>query len=259
MDEVFGQRGYGVRLDWGPVGARTCGADVVVVVDVLSFSTAVTVAVERGTSVYPSPWSDDRGRAIAAQHEAALAVGRLEATRAGAVDALSLSPAALMEVEPVKRLVLPSPNGSTIVSELVETGATVIAGCLRNAHAVAARLASALDGGRSVGVIAAGERWRSDRSLRPALEDHLGAGAILAHLGALGHADRFSPEAAAASAMFTSVGTALGRLLQDCVGGRELAESGFATDVAVAAALDVSACVPVAVDGAFVDDQGSKT
>ncbi|WP_273652515.1 2-phosphosulfolactate phosphatase [Cellulomonas fimi] len=255
MSEPFGQGSYAVRLDWGPVGAVRCGADVTVVVDVLSFSTAVTVAVERGTRVYPSRWGGEHARAVAAAHGAALAVGRLEATKDGAVVAPSLSPAALLETAPVESLVLPSPNGSTIVVEAVGTGSTVLAGCLRNAHAVATRLARTLDAGQTVGVVAAGERWDLDRSLRPALEDHLGAGAILAHLAAMGHGDAFSPEATVASAVFRASAGSLDRLLHDCVGGRELTAMGFAADVAVAATLDASGVVPVIVDGAFVDDQ----
>ena len=44
-----------VALEWGPVGARTLAEtnDVVVVIDVLSFSTSLTVAVERGAKVWP--------------------------------------------------------------------------------------------------------------------------------------------------------------------------------------------------------------
>lgn len=80
MSEAFGQGSYPVRLDWGPVGAVRCRADWTVVVDVLSFSTAVTVAVERGTRVIPSPWDGEHARAVAANHGATLAVGRLEAT-----------------------------------------------------------------------------------------------------------------------------------------------------------------------------------
>ena len=57
---VYSQPGSGARFDWGPAGAaelaRVCS--VLVVVDVLSFSTAVDIAVGRGMRVHPFPWSD---------------------------------------------------------------------------------------------------------------------------------------------------------------------------------------------------------
>ena len=136
-----------------------------VVVDVLSFSTWVTIAVERGMQVFPFAWKDERAASYAARLGAVLAVGRLRATHEGAVPAPSLSPAGLMVCEPVPRLVLPSPNGSTISAALQATGATVLAGCLRNASAVGHHLARHVDDGRSVSVIAAGERWHHEREL----------------------------------------------------------------------------------------------
>lgn len=47
MDEAHRQREYGVRFDWGLQGALAVAADVdiAVVVDVLSFTTTVTVAL----------------------------------------------------------------------------------------------------------------------------------------------------------------------------------------------------------------------
>src|SRR2546423_1644490 len=44
-----------VALEWGPIGAKVLAerSDVIVVVDVLSFSTSVTVAAERGAKVWP--------------------------------------------------------------------------------------------------------------------------------------------------------------------------------------------------------------
>jgi 2-phosphosulfolactate phosphatase len=222
-----------------------------VIVDVLSFSTSVTVAVERGMRVFPSPWNGSRAEEFAAQHDAVLAVGRLESIKDGAVPAPSLSPADLLSCATIPRLVLPSPNGSTIAAALLYGGSTVAVGCLRNAHAVAEWLGPAVKAGRSVAVIAAGERWSYDDSLRPALEDHLGAGAILSALSALGHADRLSPEATAAAELFdASVGNLSARL-HGCVGGRELTCKGFTSDVDVAADLNSSRIVPVLKDGAF--------
>ncbi|MGW2891098.1 2-phosphosulfolactate phosphatase [Streptomyces griseoruber] len=247
MTDWFLQQGHGVRFEWGPVGARELAGDVacLVVVDVLSFTTSVTVAVERGTHVYPYAWRDATARAFADAREAELAVGRREMTPEAP---WSLSPAALRRAPFASRLVLPSPNGSAIAA--AAGGTTVIAGCLRNATAVGRRLAAQGYGteDRPVGVVAAGERW-PDGSLRPALEDLLGAGAIIAELRAQG-AGPLSPEASAARAAF--MGTPdVADTVADCVSGRELTRGGFPDDVVIATELDASTAVPVLTDGTF--------
>ena len=78
---AHGQESYDVRLEWGPTGgaAMARGADIAVVVDVLSFTTTLGIAVARGSRVYPFPWKDDRAVAFAAERDAVLAVGRFEA------------------------------------------------------------------------------------------------------------------------------------------------------------------------------------
>lgn len=251
VTDLYGQGGFDVRLDWGPVGAAAAQADVAVVVDVLSFSTSVTVAVERGMRVLPYQWKDPQAAAFAAAHDAVLAVGRLEASKAGAAPIPSLSPAALLACEVTPRLVLPSPNGSTIAAALMDGHSSVVVGCLRNARAVAEWLAPEAEAGRSILIVAAGERWSYDDSLRPALEDHLGAGAILSSLVALGHGEGFSPEAQAAVDLFDASRDRLAERLRNCVGGRELIAKGFGSDVEVAAALDSSTTIPALMDGVF--------
>lgn len=99
--------------------------------------------------------------------------------------------------------------------------------------------------------IAAGERWEGDNTLRPCLEDHLGAGAALATLAAAGLGDRMSPEARAAALLFSAHAPILGQTIRDCVSGKELDARGFGSDVAAAAQLDVSTHVPVLIEGAF--------
>lgn len=245
MSETSGQEQFRVRLEWGLAGAQASRATVAVVVDVLSFSTSVCVATERGMRVCPSPWTGPEAEAFASRHDAILAVGRLEATTAGAPAAPSLSPAGLLACPPVPRLVLPSPNGSTIAAALRDAGAIVMIGCLRNATAAAQRVASELEHGRTVVVVAAGERWVRDGSLRPALEDQLGAGAVLSALAKLGHGSAMSPEAAAAAALFQASEPRLLEWMAQCVSGRELIDRGFESDVDVAATLDASQIVPV--------------
>jgi 2-phosphosulfolactate phosphatase len=217
------------------IAALDPSSDVIVIVDVLSFSTCVDIAVGRGASVLPYPWRDASADRFAAEQLAILAQPRRSAT-AG----FSLSPASLRSIPASTRLVLPSPNGATLSRA---TGTTpTIAGCLRNARAVA-RLARA-SGGR-VSVIAAGERW-PDGSLRPAIEDWLGAGAIIAHLGGAR-----SPEAELACRAFQAAEHQLPWYLGQCGSGRELIERGYADDVALAAEVDVSDCAPLLHQGAY--------
>jgi 2-phosphosulfolactate phosphatase len=240
----WSQGRHRVRCEWGPVGAARVAADAVVVVDVLSFTTSVSVLVDRATAVVPAPWRDGRAAALAAEHGAALAVGRREVTPESP---WSLSPAALRAAPATERLVLPSPNGSAIAA--AATG-PVVAACLRNAGAVGRWLASQGYGSeRSLTVVPAGERW-PDGSLRPAVEDLLGAGALLAALdlpsGAL------SPEAAAARAAFLALGPHdVADAVRASASGQELVEGGFAGDVEVAVELDRSTAVPVLVAGCF--------
>lgn len=126
----------------------------------------------------------------------------------------------------------------------------MVAGCLRNATAVGRWLARHGYGtlARPVAVIAAGERWPDD-SLRPALEDLLGAGAIIAELHAQG-VGPLSPEAAAARTSFAGNPDVV-HAVATCSSGSELAQGGFADDVAIAIELDDSETVPVLTNGAF--------
>ncbi|MFJ7957470.1 2-phosphosulfolactate phosphatase [Streptomyces sp. NPDC096319] len=236
-----------VSFGWGPVESRVLApaAACVVVVDVLSFTTSVGVAVEGGTAVLPYRWRDATAVAHARENDAVLAVGRREATEA---HPWSLSPAALRAAPRPPRLVLPSPNGSTIAAEAAAGGAAVVAASLRN-HSAVARLLRDLGYGtadRPLAVIASGERW-PDGSLRPALEDLLGAGAVLS---ALRGTHTLTPEATAAATLWDATEDPVAAL-HGCGSGRELYEYGFPQDVAVAAEIDHSATVPVLVEGAF--------
>ena len=232
---VFDQSPNHVTFGWGEQGlARLVSlAEVVVIVDVLSFSTAVDVACGRGAVVYPYRTKGSSATAFASDIGAQLAGRRGEGK--------SLSPASLTELMPGAKLVLPSPNGATL-SLSVPDEKVVVAGCLRNAEAVA-DLVNEL--GRPCAVIAAGERW-SDDSLRPAIEDFLGAGAILAALtGAR------SSEADVAVAAYDSINERLSAAIADGASGRELIERGFAEDVEIATQLNISVVVPQLLDGGY--------
>lgn len=253
-DPAHRQASYDIRFDWGSVGAAAlAGCGYAVVVDVLSFTTSVTVAVEKGIEVFPFRWRDARAKELAMREGATLAVGRFEALGLEGRH-VSLSPASLQRATDLTKLVLPSPNGSTICDAIADEGAQVLAGSLRNRQAVAAHLTrTGWSGDRrtQVAVIAAGERW-PDGSMRPCTEDLWGAGAVIAALVDLG-VEGLSPEARVAEQAFRAVEAGLAAELHACAGGRELLAKGFEDDVAVAAELDASEAVPVLVDGSFTD------
>jgi 2-phosphosulfolactate phosphatase len=200
---------------------------------------------------------------------------------------VSLSPETVQRVRGVERLVLPSPNGSTVAARVAAGGATVVGVSLRNAAAAAAWVRSRAGDGVVVAVVAAGERW-NDGPLRPAAEDLWGAGAFIAALigdpppGAgrepghspevvglagrpqdvVGLAGRppdvvesagLSPEARAALAAWRDIASSLPGALADCASGRELIGNGYPGDVEVAGERTDSTAVPVLVDGWFLD------
>jgi 2-phosphosulfolactate phosphatase len=189
---------------------------VIVVVDVLRFTTVVEIAVSRGVAVEPLPQPELGSDPISPS----------EAERAAAGS----------------RLRIHSPNGGAVSIAAAAAGAEVVAACFRNASSTAAAVA----GAGPVGLVAAGERW-PDESLRPCWEDLCGAGSIAAALPSA----RLSPEAEAAASMFLAARSRLPQLLKDCVSGRELLERGLDRDVALAAALDVGTTVASHVAGAF--------
>ena len=216
MSSPFDQSRYQVRLELGDDGlARLAASDVVVVVDVLRFSSTVTTRVAAGGAV---PLD-------AAAH--AVSLTRAATSRAAA----ALDPAPI-----------------------------VLLGCLRNASAVAEAIADEQRrrGARtSIALIAGGELVPADAGAaartarRFAVEDLLGAGAIVDALGVRG-IDHTSPEAAAAGEAFRGLRAATRHLLAASGSGQELAERGAHDEVRAAAELDASTAVPVLREGVFV-------
>lgn len=242
------QHGFSLRLDWGVPGADRVvpGASIAVVVDVLSFTTTLSVALDAGIDVLPYRYRDATAADFAREHDAELAVGRTEA----GPGQISLSPVSVRGAgRSGGRLVLPSPNGATICRRLTDAGVKVVGASLRTCSAVGRWVAAHADG--PVAVIASGELW-PDGSLRPAVEDLWGAGAVLSVLDDLGLGPA-SPEASSAIAAFRAqvVGADLTALLHATASGRELAGDGFGGDVAIAAEIDASSLVPLLVGDTF--------
>jgi 2-phosphosulfolactate phosphatase len=239
-----------VHVEWGAIGAQLAAerGDLVVVVDVLSFSTAVSLAASRGAVAlsYSEPEIEASGgrEALCASLGAEIVAKDRRATDAR----FSLSPASLATIATGDRLIFTSLNGAACTSA-ASPAPEVVVGCLTNRTAVGSFVASRLSdrGARRCTIIAAGEHWSSstgtEPGIRPGVEDWLGAGAIAAAMRA--HDLRLSLEARLAVGSYEAAAGGIAGALDDCISGRELIAKGFADDVALAADVDSVEVVPV--------------
>jgi 2-phosphosulfolactate phosphatase len=233
----FSQARFSVRLEWGHAAVAQLAGDVecVVVVDVMSFSTCVSIGIDRDVLVYPYSWRDQTAVAYAGQLDAVLAGDRRSTAE------YSLSPASMLAAPPGLRLVLPSPNGA-MASLKAQRGGAVFCACLRNLHATVMavrRFATVL-------VVPCGERWMDD-GLRPSVEDYIAAGGIVAGLAR----DNPSPEARVAALAFGGLGEQRRLALSECSSALELVERGFGPDVQLCLEEDVSSRACRLQDGCF--------
>jgi len=236
---IFNQAEFSVRCEWGQRGLAELApvSDVVILIDLLSFTTAVDIATACDAIVFPYPLKDPSAAEYAAEMDAQLASAHRGA-------GFSLSPASLLGLPAGSRLVLPSPNGARLSFHIHHPA--LLAACLRNAGAVAR---AAISFGSSFAVVPSGEIW-STGELRPCVEDLVGAGAVIAHLpGAR------SPEAELAVACFEHFRDDLPGALRQSSSGKELIERGFDRDVDLAAEFDTSTNVPRLVGRGFVSER----
>ena len=237
---LYTQHPYRCRFDWGRHGTRQAAerGDILIIVDTLTFSTAVVTALHYGGVIYPCS-IEENATAFAQQVHGEAAVHRLEVPAKGR---FSLSPSTFQQLLPGTRVVLASPNGATC-SRYAQHVPYLFVGALLNARALATAVSALLEEqNHSVTVIACGERWTTpseDGELRIAIEDYLGAGAILSYLPY-----EKSPEAQVCEGAFLQARDQLPALIWDCGSGRELRTKGFEEDVKHAAQLNTYAAVP---------------
>lgn len=245
---------YRCKLEWGRHGARLAAGrgDILVVVDTLSFSTAVATAVEYGAAVAPCAMMED-AETLARRIGGVAAVRRRDVPEKGQ---FSLSPLTFLNVDAGTRVVLASPNGATC-SRFGRDVPSLIVGALVNARAVAEAVSRLLDETEAgVTILACGERWpqpTDDGHLRMAVEDYVAAGAILSFLEY-----SKSAEATVCERAFKSCENDLEEIIWNCASGRELREAGFAGDVRHASQLDVFRVAPVMQEDAIPGLHGER-
>ena len=194
-----------VKIDWGIEGLKYAlrDNDIVIIVDVMRFSSAAVTAAAEGFTIYPVP-NNDKGRELAEGIGAELA-GKAPEAR------FSLSPLSYIEnrQHSNKKVVLASPNGATCAAQIKEYDTGYI-GCFLNAEAVARR--------------AEREASASGRDFAP--EDYLGAGAIISFMSLPKSTDAVLCESA-----FNAVRDNLRGLLLESYSGRWLLQNDAQKDL----------------------------
>jgi 2-phosphosulfolactate phosphatase len=246
----FNQNPYECKMEWGRRGAREAAerGDIVMIVDVLSFSSTVVSALDKGAIIYPYPPNLD-GKLYAESIGAEFILGRAEAAR---LDKPTLSPVSFNQEHNSKKYVLTSLNGSFCTWIASKVPALLI-GSLLNASSVAyAANQIQKQTKANITVIPCGEQWEDNKihedTLRPAMEDYLGAGAILSYL-----AGKKSPEAELCTTAFLHAKHIIDEFIWDCGSGRELREKGFESDVTHCSRLNVYQTVPVLCRDHFIE------
>ncbi|WP_242038121.1 hypothetical protein [Tolypothrix sp. FACHB-123] len=58
---IYDQSEFDLRCEWGVQGVTQLApiSDVIIIIDVLSFSTATEIATKNGAVIYPYQWRDD--------------------------------------------------------------------------------------------------------------------------------------------------------------------------------------------------------
>lgn len=245
----FDQAPYEVRVEWGRRGAREAAerGDIVIIVDVLSFSSTVISALENKVHIYPYP-PHLNGKEYAEKIGAEYILGRAEAAKQGTP---TLSPVSFHEEHTNKKYMLSSLNGAfcTWVASKVPA---LIVGSFINASSVAS-IAKQLSKKTqaNITIVPCGEQWTEVRenedTLRQSVEDYLGAGAIISYLD-----KKMSPEAAVCRAAFENSRSKLKEIIWECGSGRELRGKGFEADVSHCSQLNIFQTVPILKEDHFV-------
>lgn len=243
MDEkaAYSQEPFLLRLDWGDVAAETAAArgDIVVIVDTLEFSTAVTVAISNGAKIYPAK-DEETGKKIAERVGAELA--HEDKKKAIKEHGFSLSPNMMTKAKRDQRIVLPSPNGAFDSKNAVDAHHLFV-GTFVNVSAIASAVRKVLETEpHPCTVIACGELLQHDHQFRPAIEDYLAAGAILDSIG-MHHA--LSPEARVCEAAWRQLKHEWCNIIKDSGSARKIIQDGFPEDVDYACSFDKHDVVPI--------------
>ena len=248
LPAVIEQDGYAYRLAWGPDGldALVPHVAVVVIVDTLRFTSAVSAALESGATVIPARWADEGAAGVAAERGALLA-GRRED------GGPSLSPTDLLDAagRPVPRAAVPERGGDQRARRRARRRRRSWPARSATPRRRPAGLASWRPAGRSGSWPPASAAPRVGCAMPSRTSSAPAPCSPRSTRRVLPAPPCCSPDAAAARAAFVAARPLLVDHLLGSTSGRELAGIGFTDDVHTAAVVDATDVAAQLVDGAF--------
>ena len=229
-----------VEVSWFARGLKDSSADAYVVIDVLRFSTTVAAALASGfREVYV--FSELSRAAAFARESKALLAAEVEGAKPAEAD-LDNSPTAIIDYARKHgvgngKLVVRTTAGASIVSEAIGLGLkNVFIGSLVNARFVAEALGELRPS--SISMVCAGFR-----RTKFAIEDFLGAGAIICELADIADVNLLD-EAIAALHAYLSLRNDLLGAIKSGRSGRFLCGTGRGEDVVFASKVNTVNAVP---------------
>jgi 2-phosphosulfolactate phosphatase len=214
--------------------------DIIVIVDVLRFSSTVCTAVANGFSVvafsHPNKaarYSEESGTPMSGP------TGNAK---------YSLSPLDYLNPKAPEEIALVSPNGAALV-RMIDGTAKAFIGCFLNSRALGRYLAMLSRGAnKGISLIAAGEaaegKYENLKQRRFAIEDYLGCGAILTELSMSKTA-----EATVCQRAFESCKHDYVKLIGESLSGKYLSERGFGFDISHCVQRNLYDCIPAIQSG----------
>ncbi len=231
-----------VHVDDGVQGVSTASADgdIVIIVDVLRFSSTVATAIANGFTILPCGTKAEAEEI--SRHTGAPVSGKT------GVAAYSLSPLDYLNPKNPGEVILVSPNGAACARAAAGEAPCFI-GCFLNARALA-RVTGGLahDSARDVTLIAAGEvkeDQEDDLQVRRfAIEDYLGCGFILTELGM-----ELSAEAELCRRAYEASKMDYAALVKASLSGQYLVQRGHEYDISHAVQRNIYEVIPVIRQG----------
>jgi 2-phosphosulfolactate phosphatase len=212
------------------IAGRDLSRHAVVVFDVLRATTSITAALAAGvTEIHVFGDIDTAATAAGNFPKNRLLCGEVKCLAPPGFD-LGNSPRAFDRAAHAGRpMLLSTTNGTRALLAAAEAG-VLLCGALVNAEAVAKTLIAL---GRDVLLVCAGTQGAV------AMEDLLGAGAVLDHLEKLGASPNFASDSARiANALYSGCQHDLPAVLEQSAGGQNVIAAGLGADIAFSARLN---------------------